>query len=458
VNAGRIWDDHGGVGAEQARKEIVGAIAALLRDRDVTEEEIEAAVVEDRLDLLVIDRLLVPRARRRTGTEVIEEVGMPAEVADRYWRALGFAEAHGDDTFSDADGDALRTIQGLTALGIASHETAVQVTRVLGASMARLADALISAADASAEMEGRPAWVERPEDDGLRLAEALAFSAEIVMPNMEQLILYAWRRHIQAAARRRASLRRSGAVLSPGLTELTVGFADMVGFTALSSQLNATALARVVDRFEELAHGIVVEGGGRVVKMIGDEVMFVTEDPGVAIEIALNLVDAYADDDLLSDVRVGIAMGPVLQREGDFFGAVVNRASRITNIADAGTVLVSGEVQEWLGASVAERPALELEALKPRELKDIGRVILWSVRRAGRVEVSEERRTGLRWRRLSALGAELDNLRSMGERAIESLAAHRMAIQAELDEGVRATAPEGVVEAAGTAEPPPRAF
>ena len=91
------------------------------------------------------------------------------------------------------------------------------------------------------------------------------------------------------------------------LTELTVGFADMVGFTALSSQLNAMALARVVDRFEELAHSIVVEGGGRAVKMIGDEVMFVTADPFAAVGIALNLVDAYADDDLLSDVSSSTA-------------------------------------------------------------------------------------------------------------------------------------------------------
>ncbi len=361
---------------------------------------------------------------------------MPAEVADRYWRALGFAESHGNDTFSDADGEALLTIQGLTELGIASHETATQVTRVLGSSMARLADAFVSAADASTEEQGTPAWVELPEDEGLRLAEALAFSAEVVMPNVEQLILYAWRRHIQAAVRRRASLRRAGTPHSPMLADLTVGFADMVGFTALSSQLGATALAKVVDRFEELAHGTVVEGGGRPVKMIGDEVMFVTDEPRAAVLIALALVDAYADDDLLSDVRVGIATGPVLQREGDFFGAVVNRASRIVNIADAGTVLVSAEVRDALVAgappdarsgagSPAAEAGLTMVPLKPRELKDIGRVSLWSVTRTGRVDATEERRNGIRWRRLPALGAELESLRSMGERAMETLAPHR---------------------------------
>jgi adenylate cyclase len=459
------WETRGPEEADLARAEIVAAVSALLQSHGVEQHEITAAIEEDRLDLLVIDRLLLPSSRRLTGIEVIEEVGMPAEIADRYWRALGFAEPHASDTFSDADGDALRTIQGLTELGITSHETAVQVTRVLGSSMARLADTLVSAADATAQEEGTPSWVETPADDGLRLAEALAFSAEVVMPNMEQLILYAWRRHIQAAARRRASLRRSGAVQGQGLTDLTVGFADMVGFTALSSQLNATALARVVDRFEELAHGIVVNGGGRAVKMIGDEVMFVTEGPLSAVMIALDLVDAYADDDLLSDVRVGIATGPVLQREGDFFGAVVNRASRIVNIADAGTVLISGEVREFIEMTLEARSHVErslddeavtdaphghqvgltMEPLKPRELKDIGRVVLWSVKRAGRVDVSEERRSGIRWRRLSAFGAELESLRSMGERAMETLALHRAAAT-QLDDFETAAEPIEAVD------------
>jgi class 3 adenylate cyclase len=234
----------------------------------------------------------------------------------------------------------------------------------------------------------------------------------------------------------------------------------MVGFTALSSQLNAMALARVVDRFEELAHSIVVEGGGRAVKMIGDEVMFVTADPFAAVGIALNLVDAYADDDLLSDVRVGIATGPVLMREGDFFGVVVNRASRIVNIADAGTVLVSEEARDAIvpllrgrsegGATsddiaddaVLLEAGLVMEPLKPRELKDIGRVTLWSVNRAGRLQVSEERRSGARWRRMSSIGAELEALRALGERAIESIVGTRAGPSLAAASGPEADEPE----------------
>jgi adenylate cyclase len=296
--------------------------------------------------------------------------------------------------------------------------------------MSRVADALVASADAAAQETARPSWATSSEDDGLLLAEAVAFSSEIVFPSIEKLLVYAWRRHIQAAARRRVSMRRAGSIEGAMMTRLTVGFADMVGFTALSSQLTAEALARVVDRFEELAHTTVVNGGGRPVKMIGDEVMFVTSDPRSAVRIALDLVDAYADDELLSDVRVGLATGPVLMREGDFFGSVVNRAHRTVSIADAGTVLCGEEVHAEIAAEAAELAAeagaspddLVWESLKLRELKDIGKVILWHVGRSG-VGSSEERRSGNRWRRLSDMSAELASLREGGERVIGAIGA-----------------------------------
>ncbi len=128
-----------------------------------------------------------------------------------------------------------------------------------------------------------------------------------------------------------------------------MGFADLVGFTALAQQVTDAELAEVVDQFEHLAYDVVVAGGGRVVKMIGDEVMFLLDDPVAAAEIALGLADASRDASELSDVRVGLAMGPVLEREGDAFGPTVNLASRATGIAYPGTVVVSPEVRAALG-------------------------------------------------------------------------------------------------------------
>ena len=117
----------------------------------------------------------------------------------------------------------------------------------------------------------------------------------------------------------------------------------MVGFTLLSQHLTDEELAAVVRRFEDISHDIVTNARGRVVKMIGDEVMFVVDNVADAARIGLGLADAYADDDLLSDVRVGLAFGPVLLRDGDYFGPTVNLAHRIVNIGNPGTVLMSDE-------------------------------------------------------------------------------------------------------------------
>jgi adenylate cyclase len=157
---------------------------------------------------------------------------------------------------------------------------------------------------------------------------------------------------------------------------LTVGFADMVGFTALSQQLEERELARVVERFETLAYDAVAGHGGRIVKMIGDEVMFVTDEPAAAAEIGLALAEVYGKDETVSDVRVGLAHGPVLGLEGDYFGPTVNLASRIVNIAYVGSVVVSSEIH----ARLADDERFVLKAVRPRRLKGIGLTPLWVVR------------------------------------------------------------------------------
>jgi len=154
-------------------------------------------------------------------------------------------------------------------------------------------------------------------------------------------------------------------------------------FTLLSQHLDDRELADVVRRFEEISHDIVTGLGGRVVKMIGDEVMFVVNDVADAARIGLDLADAYSDDELLSDVRVGLASGPVLLRDGDYFGPTVNLAHRIVNIGNPGTVLISDEFHTAL---LEEAPdEFTAQPLRPRLLKDLGRVQLWWAGRAGEV-------------------------------------------------------------------------
>ena len=217
------------------------------------------------------------------------------------------------------------------------------MARVIGSSMARIAEAELVPGDMVSE-----------EVDPVLSAEAFAGVADVTIPAMAKLLEFVWRRQVAAGIQRNMMLRSHG--LAPGQSPvLAVGFADMVGFTLLSQHLSDEELAAVVRRFEELSHDIVTSAGGRVVKMIGDEVMFVVDNVADAARIGLDLADAYADDDLLSDVRVGLACGPVLLRDGDYFGPTVNLAHRIVNIANPGTVLMSDEFHAALDGGGARR-------------------------------------------------------------------------------------------------------
>jgi adenylate cyclase len=231
--------------------------------------------------------------------------------------------------------------------------------------MARIASALVDAMEARVD-----------DTDPTSTDDSALTSAGLVLPLFPKVLEYSWRRHLQAAARRRLVL--DAAAQSSGGAGVCVGFADLVGFTALSQQLDDHELAQVVGRFEELAYDVVVRHGGRVVKMIGDEVMFSVADPASAVHIALSLAEAYHDEESLSDVRVGVSSGPVLEKEGDLFGPTVNLASRIVAIAFAASVVVSDDIHEAL----ADDDLLVWKSLRTRQLKDIGRVRLWVVRRA----------------------------------------------------------------------------
>lgn len=386
-------------------------IKELLVMRGATEEEIDKAVADGVIDLFVADRMLVPSRRRYTKAEVSELTGVAVDKLERFWRALGFPAADdADPVFTDLDLEAVRIYQGLQALGAEDVDTSVQLARVMGSSMARIAEAELGTGTLISN-----------EVDPIMSAEAFASVADVTISGVARLLEFVWRRQVAAGIQRTMLLRSHG--LSPGQSpEMAVGFADMVGFTLLSQHLTDEELAAVVRRFEEISHDIVTSARGRVVKMIGDEVMFVVDNVSDAARIGLGLADAYADDDLLSDVRVGLAFGPVLLRDGDYFGPTVNLAHRIVNIGNPGTVLMSDEFHTAL---MEESPdEFTGKPLRPRVLKDLGRVQLWWCGRSGEESdgagVAADRRRNVRWERLSEVLRDLEELRGVGERLLSA--------------------------------------
>ncbi|HSP98868.1 MAG TPA: adenylate/guanylate cyclase domain-containing protein [Candidatus Dormibacteraeota bacterium] len=287
-----------------------------------------------------------------TSAEVAGGGGVSLDEARRLWRAMGFPPVAEDQRiFTAADAATLGAARALVAQNVTAPEVLVQLTRVMGLSLSRIAEAQIAARADTAEID----------------AATVAALANAVEP----LLAYVWRRHLVAAA-----LRAATTLTAEGEVQMVVGFADLVGFTAFSQRREPAELAAAVDRFEALAYEHIPERGGRVIKMIGDEVMFAVEEPAAAAAIALALVDAYGRDPQLPAVRVGLASGPVLAWQGDLYGPTVNLASRLVNIARPGTVLAAEE----LGAQLERQENLELRHLRGEHLKGIGRVRLWVVR------------------------------------------------------------------------------
>lgn len=300
-----------------------------------------------------------------TPLDVARESGVEPDDLRRLWQALGFPPVTDDQRrFMRADVDVMRALRALVEVQHADPSDVLQLTRVIGHAMGRIADAQITAI--AERLRGR-----REDDPASEPAVDLVTRIEALAPMLERFLGYVWRRHVVAATLRLA------AAPSAADRALVVGFADMVGFTSMSQALDARELATMVDRFEAIAYEHVVTRGGRVVKMIGDEVMFCVDDPSRAAEIALALVGAHACHEDLPDVRVGVASGAVLAWEGDLFGPTVNLASRLVNFARPATVVVSDEVGHRLRAEAA----FELCHLRPVKLKGVGRVRTWVLRR-----------------------------------------------------------------------------
>jgi adenylate cyclase len=349
-------------------------VREFLRKLGVPRAEIEKAEAQgpQALQLLALDRTLLPGENRYTQEQVAEKAGVPLEVARRFWVAMGFVEPAPDEAaFTDADIEALGLVKELLAREITNPLLATQQTRVMGLSLARVAESAVSA------WRDRRIMPLRSEEDyeGLDVDEDMVQSTQALLGANERFLIYIWRRHLAAAAKRNAVSNLEGPDERP---TQAVGFADLVGFTKISQNLEEQELAEMVELFEVSSHEAISSMGGRLVKMIGDEVMFVADEPATAVDIGLALSERHTEDEVLPDLRVGLAWGPVLAREGDFYGPVVNLANRITRVARPGTVLVSDALQ----GELAESDGVAFRRVPTPPLKDIGRVRLWRVRRA----------------------------------------------------------------------------
>jgi adenylate cyclase len=323
--------------AREARRELLGRLAG----EGVPLEELREAVEGGRLTLLPVERALAGDGPRYTPREVAEISGVDLDLLQRATAAIGIPYPDPDErSLGAAELDEARRVKAFRDAGL-PEEGILQVARTIGMATARIAEA-------NRELVIRT--VMRPGDSERDLALRFAAAAEYMQPLVEPTLAYALRAHMLEQIRRDvigAADLASGEIRAA--SEVSVCFADLVGFTKLGEQVATEELGLIASRLDELATA-VAEPPVRLVKLIGDAAMLVSTDAAAMLEAALRMVEAAdAEGDEFPRLRAGIAHGSVHVQAGDYYGRPVNLASRLTAIARPGSVLLDSVARAAAG-------------------------------------------------------------------------------------------------------------
>ena len=329
--------------------EQLGALQDRLRARGVTDEVLAA---ERDLTGLAAD-VNIRGTERLTLEDAAGEAGLTIAEARRVWLTVGVSV--GDDETPAFAPEEVQVLHFFAAGREVFGETAVlQALRVIGNSFMKIAEAEVAVLRLSFEVP----FLEAGGSD-LDVMDGYERLTRMMLPEVEAVFTSLHRLHLARASRRGWAVdESSGATLAA----VAVGFADLAGFTSLAGRVSTTELAGIVDTFDEHVGDVVLTNGGQVVKLIGDEVMFVADEVADGLCIARTLAAGLPAADGLPAVRVGLAAGEVLNRDGDYYGSVVNLAARLVNLAQPGEVLISG-------AAAAAAPSDDVDPLAPVEVK-----------------------------------------------------------------------------------------
>jgi len=307
------------------------------------------------------EQALLGGERKFTRIQVSERAGISIARAERMWHALGFATVPDDEiAFTDGDVEALRLVAALEDDGFIDPELESSLARKLGQTQSRLASWQSAM------------FLEFLGNSKLSADEAIEVAGQL-LPAMERLQTYVWRRHLAAAAGRAVA---GSDELARGIR--TVGFADIVSYTRLARRLTEVELGQLIERFEGMAADVVALNGGRVIKSIGDEVLFVTDTAAQGAAVALALQDAVAAAGDLPELRIGLSYGNILIRLGDVYGEVVNLAARLTSECKPGRVLADRE----LAAALDGHSNYRLRRLRRVSVRGYHHLVPYALQRA----------------------------------------------------------------------------
>jgi adenylate cyclase len=299
-----------------------------VRSLGVSETELAAAlkIGLGALGPLALDLATRPPGQART-LEAFANNSANPRFTRQLWRACGLPDSTEFPFPVTPDiGEAVTFLAGFADL--VGEDTILGFTRVLGGSAARMAEALSDTARIGVEIPQRESGVPYPEV--VRDYSSLAREA---LPELFKVIAALFRRHLILVSYQQWTADEAGAAVT---LDRTVGFADLVSSSDALSSLSVAQIAAMIDRFEDQVWDIVTRAGGRIVKMIGDEAMFVHPEPTAACGIAKELLLASPHP-----IRIGLARGAVVALHGDYYGPTVNLAARLVAVAPASSVVLS---------------------------------------------------------------------------------------------------------------------
>lgn len=349
------WDATGLVEGAPDR-EVRRALLDHLHALGYSLELMQDAHAVGRLYALSGDQLTRPGRLTVTLAQLAQRLGDDLDWTRRVWRALGLTDPGADvPVVTEAEvGSFAIWGQARALLGDAA---ALSLARVHGASTARMTEA-VSAAMSTAV----------PEIDlvhgGDELTAARTFEqVAALVPHVTGALDVLYRQHLGEATRYfEAAHAPSGFGSTP--VPYCVAFADLCGFTAATERLSMNELSDLLAEFEATAYDEAASAGGRCVKLIGDAAMLVAASADALVEMTHRLVVRMGAENSLLPVRVGLAAGDVVFRDGDYFGAPVNLAARLLSLAAPGTLLADEKLVSRL-----EPGRWRATAQEPQEIK-----------------------------------------------------------------------------------------
>jgi adenylate cyclase len=317
-------------------------IIGFLRSLGATQADIEGARRDCRLAGLAAD-LVLARGADLSAEDLAAHARVDTEAVVALWRTLGITVPRVDQPlFSRRDAEFTARAVHVTAF----DEHGAEFLRVIGISLARIAEAAVSLYTQTVEPQ-----LDTPEVDPAVWAKDLADKTTMALhigDSMGAMLAHHMR---EAIDRQRAA---QAGVAERSVFRLAVGFVDLVGFTPISLHSAPAELLDLVGRFEARAFDVAAAHNGRIIKHIGDEVMFVALDPGDGCAIAHDLMTGTPED---IAPCAGLAFGDVITRRGDYYGAVVNLASRLADLAVPREVLVDETTARRAAGRFSFRPA-----------------------------------------------------------------------------------------------------